>query len=379
MEPKIEESSGTQPKSEELDLRFNLLDLIGVIWRWRKRILILIAVVVIGTIVTTLLLPNYYTAQATIIPGNEEKDLFGNDGKNKSIYGDEDAVDRVMIFARSALLVDFMVTEFDLANRYDINNSTPKGESKVAKRFLKLYNVKKNEYSGIEVSVQDTEPTKAAEMVKAVLARIEELYKQATSSNKNLILQTYEEALSEKKKELDMISDSLIRLRKKYRIYDIKMQGEILASMVVNTEAKLAEDEAKLNSYKTKGGRQDSIINISARVRGMRYKLEMLNSQSDTGSSSINLKSYNEGREQVMFFENQIESLNDDISNILTEYSQFKAQANSKAGLIILEPVQVPRIKSYPVRSLMVIGSIFLAIVIGILGALVLELNKKIN
>jgi capsule polysaccharide export protein KpsE/RkpR len=365
--------------NKDLDLSFNLLDMVGSIWRWRKSILILVGIVVIGTIIATLLLPNYYTAAATVIPSNEEKDLFGKDGKNKSIYGDEDAVDRVMIFSKSALLVEFMVKEFDLASLYKINNSTPKGESKVAKRFLKLYNVKKNEFSGIEISVQDTDPERSAKMVQAVLTRIEALYKEATISNKNLILETYEEALRDKKAELGVVSDSLIRLRKKYSIYDVKMQGEMLASMVVSSESQLTEYLAKLEAFKQQGGRQDSIVNISARIRGLQRKLEMLNEQNDSLKSSISLKSYNEGREQVMYFENQIESLNEDISTILTGYSQFKAQANSKAGLIVLEPVQVPKVKSFPVRSLMVIAAIFLALVVGILGALVLDLNKRID
>jgi uncharacterized protein involved in exopolysaccharide biosynthesis len=44
-----------------------------------------------------------------------------------------------------------------------------------------------------------------------------------------------------------------------------------------------------------------------------------------------------------------------------------------------LEPVQVPKIKSYPVRSLLTIAALFISLVIGLIGALVLDLNKRID
>src|SRR5690606_29898451 len=142
----------------------------------------------------------------TIIPANEEKDLFGKEGKNNSLYGDEDAIDRAIIFANSSQLVGFMIQEFNLAERYNINASTPKGEERVGKRFRKLYNVKKNEHSGIEISIEDTHPDTAAKMLSVAIARIEALYKNATVGNKQLILETYENALVEKKRDLGIVS-----------------------------------------------------------------------------------------------------------------------------------------------------------------------------
>lgn len=370
-----------QPESNQpLDLNFNLLNIIGSVWRWRKWILILSGGVVVGTIIVSLFLSNYYTAEATIIPGNEEKDLFESSGKNNSIYGDEDAVERAVVYAKSAPLVDYMIQEFDLAKRYGINNETPKGKAKVAKRFLKLYRVKKNEHIGIEISMQDTDPEMAAKMTNAALSKMESLYKEATVPSKALILKTYENALASKKRELEVVSDSLIRLRKKHSIYDIKTQGEVLAALIVSTESTLVEHKAKLEAFKLASNRQDSIININARVQGLKRKLEMLTNENDSIISGISIKSYNEGREKVMYFENQIESLNKDISKILTEYTQFKAQASSDmSALIILEPVQVPREKSFPVRSLMVIAALFLSLIVGIMAAMILDLNKRID
>jgi capsule polysaccharide export protein KpsE/RkpR len=365
--------------SNQPDLSFNLLDLLASLWRWRKQIIILTAAVSLGTIIISLFLPNYYTATCTFVPANEDKDLFGKDSKNNSMYGDEEAVDRAIIFANSAPMVDFMVNEFKLAERYAINANTPKGESRVSKRFLKLYNIKKNDHGGIEISMQDKDPKMAAKMLSAAIAKIDALYKQATQPNKDLMLKTYEAALDNKRKELKTIGDSLYVLRKKYAVFDVKTQGELLSTLLMDTESQLAENTAKLEAFR-KIGRADSIANLTAKVQGLNKKLEILNSKSDSANSSISVNAYNEGREMIMYYDAQTESINKDISEILQEYTRFKAQASSTTSSIItLEPVQVPKIKSYPIRSIMGLAAAFLSFMVGIIGALVIDLNKRID
>ena len=364
--------------SNQPDLSFNLLDVVASVWRWRKQILILTAVVCLTTVVVSLFLPNYYTASCTFVPANEDKDLFSKEKQN-GMYGDEEAVDRAIIFANSAPLVEYMVKEFKLDQRYNISAASPKGESKVSKRFKKLYNVKKNDHGGIEISMQDTDPQMAAKMLTAAIAKIDALYKQATQPNKDLMLKTYETALENKRKELKSNGDSLFVLRKKYAVFDVKTQGELLSTLLVETESQLAESAAKLEAFK-RSGRQDSISNLTAKVQGLNKKLEILNSKSDSVNSSISINAFNEGREMIMYYDAQNYSINNDIAEILQEYTRFKAQATSNTSSIItLEPVQVPKIKSYPVRSIMVLAAAFLSIMIGLIAALVFDLNKRID
>lgn len=193
------------------------------------------------------------------------------------------------------------------------------------------------------------------------------------------MLKTYETALENKRKELKSNGDSLFVLRKKYAVFDVKTQGELLSTLLVETESQLAESAAKLEAYK-RSGRQDSIANITAKVQGLNKKLEILNSKSDSVNSSISINAFNEGREMIMYYDAQNYSINNDMAEILQEYTRFKAQATSNTSSIItLEPVQVPKIKSYPVRSIMVLAAAFLSIMIGLIAALVFDLNKRID
>jgi capsule polysaccharide export protein KpsE/RkpR len=227
--------------------------------------------------------------------------------------------------------------------------------------------------------MQDKDPKMSATMLNAAIAKIDALYKQATQPNKDLMLKTYETALDNKRNELRSNADSLYILRRKYSVFDVKTQGELLSTLLVETESQLAENSAKLEAFK-KIGRQDSVANLSAKVQGLNKKLEILNSKSDSVNSSISVNAYNEGRELIMYYDAQTQSINNDIAEILQEYTRFKAQAASNTSSIItLEPVQLPKIKSYPVRSVMVLAAAFLSLMIGLIGALVIDLNSRID
>ena len=369
----------TDLETSEVVENFTLLDVLSALWQWRRMILIMTIVTTLGSVVISLLLPNYYTASVIIMPANDEKSLFGDDGKNDGLYGGEDAIDRMLIFANSTALVRTMIDQFNLAERYKINNDNPKGEARVAKRFLKLYNIKKNEYSGIEITMQDTDPLMAATMLNTALSNLDSLYRAATSPNKHLILATYENALAEKRAELFAISDSLARLRKYYNIFDVETQGEYLSQLLLATQAAISDNNARLEVY-TRKRRFDSIQVISARLSGLENKLAILTSQDDSMATAINIDRYNKGKEVILYFEDQVASLNDDINDISTEYGQFKAQAQSQASAVIeLEPVQVPKIKSSPSRTIIVLGTAFLSLLVGLMIALVLDLNKRVD
>lgn len=360
--------------------KYSLLDIIGIVYRWRKRILILCAATALVSVIIVLLLPNYYTATAIIAPANEEKELFNEDGtKDNSLYGDEDALDRTLIFANSSALVDYMARNFNLAERYGIDTSTAKGQDRLARRFRKLYDVRKNEHSGIEISVQDTDPEMAAKLTNGVVQGIATLRRNATLKNKELLMQTYEITLADKRKDLAVASDSMIKMRTRYSIFDVDQQGEMLASLVVSTESQLAESMAKLTAFE-QSGRRDSVINQQAKVQGLTRKLELLREDNDTLAGAANLATYNKGRGWVVYYDRLIDAINKDIGLIQSQYAQFRAQANSKASaVIVLEPAEVPKVKSYPSRSLIVIGVTLLAAVLGVAAALLLDIYKKID
>jgi len=361
---------------------YSLLDIIGILFRWKKPLFALILCTTIGAIIVTLLLDDYYTAYATFVPTNEEQKLFDSAG-NLTLYGGDEAVSRVLIFAESTQFVDHMIKKFNLGEQYGIDGSTPRGRNQIEKHFKQLYDIKRNKHSGLEISIQDRDPETAFNMILAALDKIEELYRSATSGNKGLIKETYEKAIAEKEAELITVADTLTTLRKQFNIFDVNQQSKTLSGMLSSLEGQLAYDRAKLISFKKMKAPRDSIINVSARIAGALELRELMRGGSirnpDVETSS-DIYAFNEGRDPVIYWETKIANLNEELSLIITQFAKFKTHAYSNiAGIIVLEPVQVPNLKSYPIRSFMVIGSTLVAIILGIIGVLILDAYKRID
>ena len=361
---------------------YSLLDIIGILFRWKKPLFTLILCATIGAIVVTLLLDDYYTAYATFVPTNEEQKLFDSAG-NLTLYGGDDAVSRVLIFAESSPFVNHMIKEFNLSEHYGIDDSTPRGRNQIEKQFKKLYDIKRNKHSGLEISIQDKDAEIAFNMVLVALDKIEDLYRSATSGNKELIKETYEKAIAEKEAELITVADTLTTLRKYFNIFDVKEQSKTLSGMLTSLEGQLTYDKAKLDVFQKMKAPRDSIVNATARIAGGLELRELMRGGSIRNpevETSSDIYAFNEGRDPVIYWETKIANLNEELSLIITQFAKFKTHAYSNiAGIIVLEPVQVPNLKSYPIRSFMVIGSTLVAIILGVIGVLILDTYKRID
>ena len=290
---------------------------------------------------------------------------------------------RILVFAESAPFVNYMIEKFDLASHYGIDVSTLKGQNKVDKHFRKLYDIKRNRHSGLEISIQDIDPDMAYQMVVAALDHIEKLYRSATSGNKGLIKETYEKAIAEKEDELIRVADTLTTLRKKFNIFDVKQQSVSLSNMLTQLEGRLAYDEAKLSIFEEMNAPVDSIVNVKARIAGGRQQRSLMRGGSLADPDVVtatDIYAFNEGRDPVIYWETKIANLNEELSLIITQFAKFKTHAYSNiAGIIVLEPVQVPTLKSYPIRSFIVIGATLVALILGVIGVLILDAYKRIN
>lgn len=351
-----------------------LLPLLRTLLKWRKTFVVYLLVAILLSVVVSLLLTNYYRAQAVITPAAEEQSLLTIEG---SLFGTEDAVDRTLIMAQSNKMAERVINKFNLAQRYDIDDTTPKGRYQVLDRFFSLYEVKKNELNGIELSLEDTDPEMAATLMRGVLEEIQRLYKEATATPLKRIINNFEQAISNKELRLQEAADTLRNLRQRYDIYNVRQQGQLYSSLILSTETMLSEQRARLKSFKAINLR-DSVRVIEARVQGLAEKLKSITRSDSTGKSRLDR--FNEGREAVTYFEELSTSLQEDLGLIRARYEEYRAMLdNTQSAIIVLEPVEVPKIKSYPIRWLIVAGTTVVAFVLGILGIFAIEQWKELG
>lgn len=353
----------------------NLLDVLRAIYKKRKFIITICSIVVLGTIVISLFLPNYYKATTSFYAASpsliDPNRVFATSELGVEYFGGDDEVNQLLSAAGSNFLFDYVIKTFDLYSVYDIDTTDVKAPSKVLKKLKKRYSVVKNANDGIDISIEDTDKERAALMANAIRIKVDEIHSGFLRSSQDLVLNTHKQSLAERRINLKIVSDSLSKVREKYQIYNAEAQSEFLASYVPKVQAQLVGAKAKLQAYQTQGV-SDSIRFYKAQTSYLQKQLNSLTK--DDGSGTFNLESLNKGMSLTTALEEEVEQLSKDISEQQELFLRFKNIMNAKvSSLVGVEIAKVPVVKSRPKRSILVLSSAIISFLLCVFGVLLFE------
>jgi len=353
---------------------YSLIHVLKILARWKKHIFIATGVVALISVVGTLLKPNYYKSTVVVYaasPTLANPDPIGGGEKLYYIYGTGEDLDRLFSLANSSTVKSYLINKFDLAKHYEIDTSSSKGRAKVFAKFNKLYETKKTKYDGLELSIEDTDPVRARDMVAAARIKIEDIAQKIIKESQHMLMEALNGGIENQQKILKVKGDSLTKLKDKYQIYDSYAQAKALAEMTTSNVTNLAGMQAQVKAMKTFGLPRDTINKVRAKIAGLKSKKIM--------TDSI-IKSFNKGVLSVRLMEVEQNKGVDEVALEKERYKKLQASYNkSFAALHILEREDIPNEKSRPKRSLIVLGLTFLAFVLSCLAVLLIEGTKNIN
>lgn len=365
-----------------MDSQNNLVEVLGVLWRWRKKIIGITLVVAIGSVVLSLLLNNYYQATTIFFAAspdtNKPEQVFGQTNKATRFYGDDFDNDRLLTVASSGELIQFLLDSFQVADHYKMKTDSPKRKFKLEKKFRSNFDVTKTKFDAISLSFEDKDPAFAATVANEARNQVANLTLSFLHIGHQKRIETYQGSILAKTKEIKIIGDSLQILRKKYSIFDLKSQGELLSTIAAEAESNLAGTSAKLKKLKSNGGFPDSVVVLQAEIMGYKKQLETVLGEKNGGSFSLKL--LREGMGAIQALDDRYESLSDQLDIEKEKLRQTKTVLNSNAPTIILaEKADIPKIKSKPKRSILVLAATLGAFIFSLLGALLFENIGKLD
>ena len=351
----------------------NLLEVIRLLYKWRKHLITTVTIAAIGSVIISLVLPVYYEATTTLLPVNpllkSPNHVFGTSTENPEPFGTEEDLDRMLAIAESKELTDYVIQQFDLYNHYDIDTVDVKAPYKIKKKLFKLYTAQKNEFGEIEITVEDKSKDLARDMANAIRKKMDEIDQKLMKENQLSTVKMYERELNGKDDYLKLMKDSLSNLRQQYGIYDIKAQGEFVSQTIPKLQSQLAGAREGLKYYKSIG-QSDSASVYEGQVRSLSGQLAAFSGKGE----GFNLNTFNEGREKILFIEQFLESYSEEVAEQREIYRRYKSVAESNIpSIYTVEAAYTPVVKSYPVRWLIVIGSTFVAFVLAIMAILLLD------
>lgn len=353
----------------------HLLGVLQSLWRWRLPIIgVTVAGAVLGIIIS-LLLPEYFTSSTsflTISPDQISIDgVFGNTNGRMQFYGSGDDLDRTMSVAESDVLVDHIIEQFDLYTVYDIDTTEVKAPLYVRREFLSNYDVKKNDRDAIELSISDEDPVRARDMTRAARQQVNDVSLTLVRGTQERSAQSLRREIKSAEENLTEVDNRIQALREESGVYNTEAQSEALATKTATLQNEIVTTEAKLATYRRAGGRgsRDSIAKYRVQLAGYKSSQMNLDSQLVRLNSSLGpLDNLEEERGR----------LNQALSKNRIRLKQYETILGTDMRAIeVIEDARIPVARSYPIRSLVVIGITIASFVFAVVGALLLDVARR--
>lgn len=177
----------------ERDNALSLADIFSVIWDWRKKIILATILITAVTAGVVFLTPKQYLSQATIVAANpilgDRSNIFRNTFEQQFYYfGGEGDNDRIYDMARVDTIKKFLIDSFRLEDHYQINKSNPHRRLAAYNNLKENMDVYTTDLGHIQIKIWDTDKNVAANMVNAVVDKVNRMSIDMTNQAKQTIL-----------------------------------------------------------------------------------------------------------------------------------------------------------------------------------------------
>ena len=251
---------------------FNSFDLLQLVYRWRKHLIIVGVLSLIGAIIfsSPYFIKPKFKSFAIVYPSN------------LTAYSTESATEQMLQLAQSYDIRNEIISTFKLYNHYNID--TLKGRSfrsKVYQMYDENINIKKTEYESMDITVYDTDPLIASQIVDSII-HFFDLKARALQVEKSYeVLIISREQLRKKKMEMDSMDAILQDYSRKYSILDFKSQSKevtrgYMKSLTSSNTKGLKEARDLFEGLKEKGTEFYALSENLWRIRGTYNDLKLM-------------------------------------------------------------------------------------------------------
>jgi hypothetical protein len=200
-----------------------------------------------------MILPVYFESKTIIYPNNltlaDKSSIFGQQQNQSefSYYGNKFDANRILSFANSSTVIDYIINKYDLVSHYGYDKNEAFVFTKTKEDFLKNYAAFKNDRDAIEIILLDTDKDLCAKMVNDIADKIDRLSIEPIKENRLKIVKMLEKEIAEKMtnpaKSSDL-ADELKSLNKSLTEYKVSTNDNISAITILE-KAFPAEKKSK--------------------------------------------------------------------------------------------------------------------------------------
>lgn len=365
-------SPGDKQKSKRLE------DLLIVLVKYRKLIFLNVFIVTIAAIVISLLIPNEYTATASFISPKKKGGLFGDISGFSNTIKDlsrtlggrlgavSDEAYNYLVILQSRTASEKIIKKFNLREVYEISETKPYED--VIRALSNYVDFNIEDEGNIVISVTDKIPERAAEMANYYVEILNEISTKLSVTESRNNREFIEKRFIQAQNDILAIEDSLEVFSKKYNV--LALEEQLKAAIEVGAKVKAQLEMAKLEReilIRNYGENSPLVIQANLKVDELEDQLANLKFGEDKNlKSSLNIfvpfeKVPETGVLYIRLMRNyEIQSKILEFIYPIYEQAKIEEQKDLPVVLVVDKAIP-PEKKSFPKRSLIVVGAFLLS------------------
>jgi tyrosine-protein kinase Etk/Wzc len=363
-----------------------VLDLLIVLSRRKRLILYTTLATAAAAAIVALLVPNRYTATATILPPQQNQSLAASMIGQLGALGPMAAMAQKDLGLRSAndLYVGMLhsrTVEDDLIRRFDLLRVYREHKMSDARRELEAASTVAIGKEGfVTISVQDEDRGRAPQIANAYVEELRQLTQALAVTEAGQRRLFFERQLEQAKNNLVDAEQALKETELKTGLIQLDGQAKAIIDSVVRLRALIAAKEVELRGTRLFSTEQNPDVRLGEeQLSGLRTELAHLEKQSASpGDVEVPTGSVPEAGLQYV---RKLRDLkySETIFEMLAKQNEAARldEAKTAAVIQVLDPAIVPDRKSSPRRSLIIVSATLLGFFASALYVLLAEILQR--
>lgn len=374
----------------------DIIDLLVVLTKWRKFIVINCLIITAVAAAISLFLPKWYAATVSVLPPQKKSGLAGDLGSFSSAFQDfSKALGRIatapqeiynyLAILNSRTVMEKVIREFNLRQVYELDDSAP--IENVLAALGEQVDFTVHEEGNVTIIVYDREPQRAADMANYFVKLLNEisieLSVREAKSHREFVERRHQQAQN----DLRAAEDTLKKFQEKYGVYAMPEQIKAAISAAAELKSQIFIKEIGL------GVLQRMLAPDAAEIQHARLELSEMNKklvEMKYGAENrleekkldlfVPFQDVPElGMEYVRLYRD-FEIKNKLLAFLLPIYEQAKIEEQKQIPVVLVLDKAVPAEKrAKPRRSIIVLFAAGSSLFLGILVALWCEAFQRLK
>jgi len=322
---------------------FDSTNILLFLYKWQKPLLIVTLVALVASIIfsSPYFIKPRFKSTVILYPAATNaisKSLLSENARAEDdilSFGEDEETEQMLQILHSNRIRDRIIERYDLMNHYEIDTNSNYKHTKLYNKYEDNITFRRTEFMAIRISVLDTDPQMAADIANDIAALLDSTKNEMQKERARKAFEIVKEQYFLLRDEVAVMEDSLTKLRE-LGVNDYESQSEMI-------NQQLAIELAKGNT---------------SAVKRLEEKLDIL---SKYGGPYVSLR-------------DALEHEKKQLSMLKAKYEEAKTDAEEvlPTKFIVNDAYKAER-KSYPIRWLIVVVTVFSAFLLTLIILLILE------